>query len=421
MHLLSRRNRSEFLAVPALTRFTLSNGQAGPEATLLIKASSLTLKYLLRLKRFHLLIFRISANWLAYAVRIEDDKDHPATLWSLLEYDDEFFALLTLIEKPKCFVFLFNELAVNVTWGEVEINLSDRRSTELIRSSTLHPRTNTKTSIKTQAADEVAKELDALHPARLACRDGQVVEFLEVPEWHSLKSHYITNRASSSLISIFEVNEGRQQEEIALWLIDNLQPTGAVISPQIHGKKVRELTDLLISHEYGPILIESKVLGIISRDRLPNRSKLAADLIKDLQRATGQLIGGVKNLRRGCRITDIEGRELEVERTKPPHVIVLVPELSLLFEATQFGGEFIRTASASVGGFFHILDPFELLRIVQAAEMISARSKSLSPIMAFDYYLMERAKRAARSETPNFGVLIRFEDEIGSGGNAAFG
>lgn len=412
MHLLSRRNRSEFLAVPALLRFTLANGQHGPEATLLIKASSLILKYLLRLQRFHLLIFRVSANWLAYAVRIEDDKDHPATIWSLLEYDDEFFALLTLVEKPKCFVFLFNELAVNVTWGEVEIDLSDRHDSELIRSSALHPRTNTKTSIKTHATDEVAKELDALHRAQLAWRDGQVVKILEVPEWHSLESHYITNRASSSLISIFEGNEGRQQEEIALWLIDNLQPIGAVRSPQIHEKKVRELTDLLISHEYGPILIESKVLGIISRNTLPNRSKLAADLVKDLQKATRQLIGGVKNLQRGYRITDIEGRELEVERIKPPHVIILVPDLSLLFEATQFGGEFIRTASASVGGFFHILDLFELLRIVQAAEMISARSETVSRIMAFDYYLMERAKRAAKSETPNFGILLRFDDEI---------
>jgi hypothetical protein len=303
-------------------------------------------------------------------------------------------------------VFLFNELALSVAWGEVNIDFSDRSSGDLIEFSALHPTEDS------TAAIEVSERIDTLHREKFAQGDGRVIQVHEVPEWHPLKSHYITNRISSSLISIFETNEGGQQEEIALWLIDNLQPTGAVKSPWVHEtSNARELSDLLISYHYGAFLIESKTLGIMARATLPDREKLTRGVVKHLRRATKQLIGGVKNLRRGHRITDREGREIEVERTNPTHVIVLVPDLSLLANATEFGGAFLRKASLDCGGIFHILDPSELLRVVQAAEMISASSKAVTPIMAFDYYLMERAKRAAKHSTPNFGVLFRNRDE----------
>jgi hypothetical protein len=406
MHMLSSRNRSEFLAVPQLVRLTMAQGNGGQEATLLVKSSTLTLKYLLRLKRFRLFVFRVDSRYLAYGTQIEDDPDHPATLWSFLEYDDEAATLWALTAQPKCFVFLFNELAVNVAWGEVSIDLSGKNFVSLIENATLH------SSSETTASKEVGKLIDALHRRELAACDGYATEFLEVTEWHPLENYYITNSISRSLLSIFETDEGRQQEETALWLIDNLQPTGAIRSPQIHElTKTRELSDLLLSYEYGTILIESKALGILARSNLPNRAKLANDVTKHLQKATRQLRGGVKNLRQGHKITDLRGREIEVERTKPSHIIVLVPDLALLWQATEFGGEFILRASSECGGFFHILDPSELLRIVQAAEMISAQNNTMSPMMSFDYYLMRRAEYAIKSKTPDFGVLFRRTEE----------
>jgi hypothetical protein len=401
LHILSSRNRSEFLAVPELVRLTVAEGQHGPESTLLIKSSSLTLKYFLRIKRFRLFIFRVG-RYLAYGTQIRDDPDHPATLWSFLEYEDEIHAFGALTREPKCFVFLFNELAVNVAWGEAIIDLSDGNFAELFNNANLHG------SKEIANREQIGQLIDALHRGDLPPLDGHATDYLEVPEWHPIENYYITNTASRSLISIFETNEGRQQEEAALWLTDNLRPTGAVRSPQIQEKTTtRELTDLLLTYEHGTILIESKALGILVRDVLPSRVKLANDSIKHLKRAASQLQGGVKNLRRGYKVTDLEGRELQIERTKPPHVIVLVPDLTLLGEAREFGGEFIRKTSAECGGFFHILDPSELLRVVQAAEMIAEQSSSLNKIMAFDYYLMRRSELALEHDTPSFGVLFR--------------
>ncbi len=60
MHILSPRNRSEFLAVPQLVRFSMPKGSDGPEATILLKASSLCLKYLVRRSEFEILVVRLS-------------------------------------------------------------------------------------------------------------------------------------------------------------------------------------------------------------------------------------------------------------------------------------------------------------------------------------------------------------------------
>jgi hypothetical protein len=54
---------------------------------------------------------------------------------------------------------------------------------------------------------------------------------------------------SPSLIDLFDGNEGNQQEQLCVWLTDNLQPSGVYHSPQIpKGSGTRELTDILLSH-----------------------------------------------------------------------------------------------------------------------------------------------------------------------------
>src|SRR5687768_7120159 len=107
-------------------------GADGPEPTLLVKASSLQLKYLLVLKSFRLMFLRVDVNWLAYGIEIVDDPTHPALIWSLLEYDDERAALRAVIERPLCVVHLFNEILLNVAWTEVEVDLRQAGLSDVI-------------------------------------------------------------------------------------------------------------------------------------------------------------------------------------------------------------------------------------------------------------------------------------------------
>jgi hypothetical protein len=48
--------------------------------------------------------------------------------------------------------------------------------------------------------------------------------------------------------------------------------------------------------------------------------------------------------------------------------------------------------------------------MVQAAEMIAARGNKITPMMAFDFYLMERLKKALEANTLCFEMLLRFPD-----------
>src|SRR5436309_698936 len=115
MHLLAAHYRSEFLATPQLIRFDYAEGQYGAEPTLLVKASTLLLKYIVQGVRMQLAFSRLGDR-LLYALRVIDDEKKPAILWSSLERDAEKAALNALAQGESCQVFLFNELAVNVAW-----------------------------------------------------------------------------------------------------------------------------------------------------------------------------------------------------------------------------------------------------------------------------------------------------------------
>ena len=407
VHMLSGENRSEFLAVPQLVRFSMAIGAKGPEPSLLIKANSLSLRYMVRLRQLSLIFLSLNNGWLAYGVEFQDDPAHPAVIWSLLETDEEAAAMMALGVQSGCVVHLFNELAINVATAEVGLSLRDQTLAQVTKSSALHPPKDS------TAFKEVREKLSAMRLGTTPPNKVFRVMLPPITDWQEITSTYITNRITRSVVSIFNSDEGGQQEEVALWLIDNLQPEGATKQPTVHvpGRPARELSDLMLSYDNGTFLIESKVLALMARARLPDRAKLTRDVVKEIPKATRQLAGGIRNLRLGHSVTDDAGLEIEVERVKPVHAIILVPDLGLLNEATEFGGEFIQAFCRKNGSFLHFLDPAELLRVVQAAEMLSERSQNLSKMQCLDYYLMERVKRAAATPVPAFHMLLRFTDE----------
>jgi hypothetical protein len=57
------------------------------------------------------------------------------------------------------------------------------------------------------------------------------------------------------------------------------------------------------------------------------------------------------------------------------------------------------------------MDISELLRVVQSAREIADRGTTITPMMAFDYYLMERSKKGLEAGTLCIEVLLRFKGE----------
>lgn len=72
--------------------------------------------------------------------------------------------------------------------------------------------------------------------------------------------------------------------------------------------------------------------------------------------------------------------------------IVFIPDTDLIEADTAYGIDFIRDLLATTGNFPRLLDLSELLRMVQAAEIIAERGTHITPMMAFDHYLTERAE-----------------------------
>jgi len=376
------------------------------EPTLLVKATSLSLKYLLRLQCLRFVLLQAEPGWFSYGIEISDDPDHPALVWSAMERADERAAIEALMVSPKCAVFLFNEAVINVAWAEIQLDLSDSRARRIIGTSTFAPSDG--------SSETMMRKLFTDRDTGRAPESSIVkLELPPVREWLPITSKYISRRTNTSPISIFNEDEGGQQEELALWLTNSLHSNGAVRSPQIHEpKRPRELSDILLSYEYGTFLMESKTLSVMTRDVLPPRTKLTQDLIKHLQKATSQLAGGVKNIRRGYRVTDLSGEDVKVNSTHTPHVIVLVPDLSLLTRETSYGRDYFIRIMQEIQAFLHILDLTELVRMVQAAEMIVEDNPELTTIEAFDWYLMERAKVATQENTPHFSMLYRKPGQI---------
>ncbi len=403
MHVLSRHNRSEFLATPQLVRFDYAKG-VGFEPTLLIKATTLLLKYIARGVRMQL-AFALLGDRLLYALKVYDDEEKPDLLWSILEREEEKAALVALSTGGTCRIFLFNELAVNV--ASVELLIPAR--TEL---ASILARVQTGRVDHSMIIGEAQSVLDRFANEIASSQGLVIVDVPNTDTWSPVRNQFITSHATASPIDLFNKDEGRQQEQIGIWLTDNLHPRGVYRSPQIpKGNGFRELTDIFLSHEFGTVLIESKVLAILTRDNLPNRAKLARDIAAHIEKAINQLRGGMRRLKDGTQVTTADGVVLDVERTQPMHGIILIPDLELIEDRDVYGAELIHDFMKSTGGFLHLLDISELLRIVQAAEIIAARENQTTLMMAFDYYLIERVKKTADAGTLCIEVLFRLSED----------
>jgi len=404
MHMLSATNRSEFLACPQLVRFEFAEGADGHEPTLLIKVTNLLLKFVVAGVQMKLIFAPLPDRRLLYALKIMDDENHPAIVWSILERKEEELAIEGFSRGEPLQLFLFNELAVCVAWAEAKLAPIPADLRALLKSYEWGAVEHS------HMADTAGAIFDQVHITGQPPPGGAISEIPAIPVWKTFLNSYITNQAGASRLELLDPDEGGQQEELVIWLTDNLQTRGAIRSPQIpKGSGTRELTDILLTHHYGSILFESKALGILKRLQRPNRAKLTEGVRRHIVKAASQLRGAIKKLRAGTPITDLNGRPLTVERTAPPHAIILVPDLDLLRGDPRLGVEFMQEFCEANRAVLHILDPAELLRVVQAAQAVAERDRSVTAIEAFDYFLMKRAERAVEAGHLCISILHRIE------------
>lgn len=328
----------------------------------------------------------------------------PGVIWSVLEREEERQALLGLAEGRPLQVFLFNELAINVAGAEMQIEVADIRLGSLAAYARLGKFDHASVSAK---VDEI---FTRLRDSKVPDPTMLLIDLPAVPAWSPVRNSLISTSSGISEMDLFDVDEGRQQEKLVIWLADNLRPNSIIDQPQImKGGRLREMTDVLLSYSGGTFIFESKALKLLNRPELPNRTKLSKNVLASIKKGFDQLKGAARQIREGTTIYDLDGREHEVERTQPIHAVILVPDLHLLPQ--KFGIEMMVEFVRATRGYLHLLDPSELLRVVQIAEELVRRSESqtITPMMALDSRFIERAETCLKARSLNVEIITRFE------------
>ena len=96
MHIPSAELHLEILSTPGFARFVRSLGADGFETTLILKESTLTLKYLIRRAHLSILIQQLASGEVLYAILIDEYDNKPTAAWSLVETEAELSALTEL-------------------------------------------------------------------------------------------------------------------------------------------------------------------------------------------------------------------------------------------------------------------------------------------------------------------------------------
>ncbi|MBS7175013.1 MAG: hypothetical protein KH056_02385 [Clostridiales bacterium] len=353
----------------------------GEETALLIKAPTPTLKALIIGCPIQLLFGKMN-NYLCIGIRIKDMPNTPALISGPQIDLEEHKALMQSIKQRKFPIFLFNEMDICVASSSVEITeeISAQLSLFIGNENQLYVgKFNDEVS---HAVDCFVHSIDKMQQYQNAHAIPTLEVCVKIDTWKT-NSIYFINNDSYNEINIASNLEGANFENTIWGSLESVFPKTLYKSPTVkNGEKVRKFIDVFAFHQYGSFLIEAKDLSVIQAGFNRNETKRLAGIQKQSEKAIKQLVGAVNAFKRGALLFDSKGNEICVDRTIPPHCIVLITELM-----TSGGWDSITKqlldAIEETGALFHLLDLREFI--------ILLKQSSGKPEL-IDYNLVERCK-----------------------------
>jgi hypothetical protein len=404
MHIPSARVYKEMRSEVASIWFVPTVGDG--DVALLLKSTSASLKALVAGCPMSL-VFGVQNKFLCAGARIHDIPNHPLFVCGVERYEEDFSALSRILDLRNIPMFLFNELDVCVAWSNVMLTEADAQEIKnTLSDSSFYVGPFNKAA--SYALDCLCYSADRTQEA-----DGAtIIEFTEVSvtfeKWHANHISFVSVNDSQT-VTINDPNEGAVLERATWASLESVFPLTLHMSPQIKvGDKLRELTDVLASHEYGSFLIEAKDLSIFQSGFLRKQARRTKGAQKQTQKAIAQLVGASKAAKRGDPITDKDGSPLSINLEQPFHCIVLLTEL-MHDGDWQTVEQQLGQAMVETGDFFHILDLQELVTILKCSK---------GDPKLFDYNLMERCKHFAQSRTVHMRSRLAPPQQDNGTGNA---
>jgi len=363
----------------------------GNETALIIKAPTPTIKAAILgcpLKLF----FGKEDAYLCKAVMIEDVPGSPVIISGVQIEAEEHQALLKSVQQKSFPVFLFNEMDICVASSIIQLNFNDsEKILSFIKSEKLY--SGNFDSLASAVLDCFEYTLDKALPYQNV-HEMDIVEIApDIGEWETNKIYFL-NQAIAQKTDIAEKDEGGIFERTIWGSLESVFPTTLYKSPKVKiGEKTRELTDVYAYYEYGSFLIECKDLSVIQAGYERNMDKRIGGIQKQIKKALKQLVGATNAFKRGDIILDNANKAIVVDRSQPPHCIVLITELITSGDWNEIA-ELLIDAVQQTGAFFHIID---------FREFITLLKQSNGDPKLIDYNLMERCKICLEKRS----VLIR--------------
>ena len=363
----------------------------GNETALIIKAPTPAIKAAILgcpLKLF----FGKEDAYLCKAVMIEDIPGSPVVISGVQIEAEEHQALLKSVQQKSFPVFLFNEMDICVASSIIQLNLNDsEKILSFIKSEKLY--SGNFDSLASAVLDCFEYTLDKTLPYQNV-HEMDIVDIApDVGEWKTNKIYFL-NQAIAQKTDIAEKDEGEIFERTIWGSLESVFPTTLYKSPKVKiGEKTRELTDVYAYYEYGSFLIECKDLSVIQAGYERNMDKRIGGIQKQIKKALKQLVGATNAFKRGDIILDNVNKAIVVDRSQPPHCIVLITELITSGDWNEIA-ELLIDAVQQTGAFFHIID---------FREFITLLKQSSGDPKLIDYNLMERCKICLEKRS----VLIR--------------
>lgn len=379
MHIPSERVYNRMRAEAASIWYVPAND--GEETAFLIKAPTPTLKALIIGCPIQLL-FGKKDNYLCIGVRIGDMPDTPLLLFGAQIVSEEHTALFQSMMQKSFPIFLFNEMDICIASSSINISEKD--------SATLFELTENENSLYVGDFNaDVSLALDCFVSSVDKTQtypnthEIPIVEIVpKIGEWKT-NDIYFYNNDSYYKINIANKTEGETFENTIWGSLESVFPTTLYKSPQVqHGDKTREFTDVFAFYEYGSFLIEAKDLSVIQTGFNKNETKRLSGIQKQAEKAIKQLIGAATSFKRGDSLFNAKGDEIYVDRSTPPHCIILITELMTCGDWEKITRQLIE-AMEQTGTFFHLMD----LR-----EFITLLKQSSGDPKLIDYNLLERCK-----------------------------
>lgn len=380
MHIPSERIRNRMSAEAASIWYVRAND--GEETAFLIKAPTPTLKALIMGCPIQL-IFGKKDNFLCTGARIQDMPDTPLFLSGAQIVSEEHEALFQSMKQKSFPIFLFNELDMCMASSTISITEEDSiKLFELTGNDSSLLYTGDFNDTVSNAVDCFVFSVDKTQKYSNVCKIPIVEITPKICEWKTNDIYFINNDSYHG-INISSKTEGENFEKTIWGSLESVFPKSLYKSPKVqHGDKKREFTDVFAFHEYGSFLIEAKDLSVIQAGFNKNESKRLAGIQKQAEKAIKQLVGAANAFKRGDLLFDDKGNEIFVDRSIPPHCIILITELMTSGDWEEISKQLLA-AIEQTGAFFHLLD----LR-----EFITLLKQSSGDPKLIDYNLFERCK-----------------------------